>query len=133
MPHISSELKIALFSTDKQVAAMGEACFLFANNMLDRYNEIPRWDTIHKLRVAVRNPYHDEAFHSLIRDKMGHMGRPDIEAAADLAFLEFYRLVGSAYEDVKAIENGNCFATAKIPQPKVAVRRCSGHGRHRIS
>lgn len=122
MPHIKDEIKVALNTTDRQVVEPGDACWLFADFALAKYNEEPRWATIHKIKVALRNPYHDSDTHNIIRSKMGHMSKADIEAAAELAFMEFYRLVGSAYEDVKAIENGNCFATAKVPTPKVEVK-----------
>lgn len=120
MPHVESQTRVDLIQTEKQVVKMGEACFLFANLMLRTYNAEPTWTTIHNLRVMSRSPFHNTDSHDIIRSKMGHMAKVDIEAAADLAFLEFYRLVGAAHEDVKVIENGNVFENAKIPTPKPA-------------
>lgn len=121
MPHVDTDTQVKLNTTEKQVGKMGEACFLFAQVALDHYNANPSWTAIHEIRVMLRTPYHHEATHSAIRLKMGHMSKADIEAAADLAFFEFYRLVGAAYEDIKIIENGNVFANAKIPKVKLNV------------
>ncbi len=48
---------------------------------------------------------------------MKFTNRLDVETAADLAFFEFYRLVGSVHEDVKAIDNGNALADAIVAVP----------------
>lgn len=117
MPHVDEATKTRLALPESSVVKMGDACFLFADMALRLYNADPSWTTIHNIRVILRTPYHHEDAHSLIRKFMGHLTKPDIEAAADLAFFEFYRLVGAAHEDVKAIENGNCFKGAKIPVP----------------
>lgn len=117
MPHVDNETKTKLNTTEQQVVKMGDACFLFANLALQMYNVDPSWTTIHKVRVMCRTPWHDEQAHALIRAKMGHMSKVDVDTAADLAFFEFYRIIGAGHEDCKIIENGSAFEGAKIPQP----------------
>lgn len=120
MPHIADEHKDVVHDTKKPVKE-GDLCFLFSEAALVEYNKEPRWSSIHKIRVALRNPYHTEWSHAVILKYMGNWSKMDIEAAADLAFLEFYRIVGAAYEDGMILQNGNAFKGAVIASQKDVV------------
>lgn len=119
MPHVNDEVKKRLAVLEEQTKGRGEECYLFARWMVETYNKNPRWDTIHNIRKASRNPYHNDETHVIIQEKMRFTNKLDVEVAADLAFIEFYRLVGAVHEDIKAIENGNALADAKVPEPKL--------------
>lgn len=115
MPHIKKDEQVQLYGTDVQATREGHLCYLFSMWALDTYKEEPRWSTIHKIRVALRNPFHTEGTHAIIRRQMGAWQKSDIETAADLAFVEFYRRVGALYEDGMIQQNGDVFADAPIP------------------
>ncbi len=114
MPHIADSTKVNLRETKRPVKE-GDLCFLFSDAALKEYNKEPRWASIHKIRIALMHPYHTDWSHLVIQEYMTGWSKIDIEAAADLAFLEFYRIVGSKYEDGMILQNGNAFKGAKIP------------------
>jgi hypothetical protein len=114
MPHITDEGKKVVHETLKPIKE-GDLCFLFSEGALVEYNANPRWSTIHKIRKALRSPYHTEWTHLIIQKYMANWGKLDIETAADLAFFEFYRIVGARYEDGMIEQNGNAFKGALIP------------------
>jgi hypothetical protein len=87
--------------------------------MLKHYNENPSWTAIHECRVAARAPFHNVETQDVIRQHLGTFQKTDIEAASDLAFFEFYRLIGARHEDVKILENGNALTGAFVPQVPV--------------
>lgn len=110
MPHISDNEKQQFVDNSQlHVAKEGQACFLFAKWADDMYAALPSWTTIHKIKRALRNPFHNVDTHQIIQQHMGTYDKEDILTAAELCFLEFYRLVGSKYEDVKRFENGSAF------------------------
>lgn len=112
MPHITTAEKKEL-EQGRQVVKMGDACFLFANFAITQFNNTPSWTTIHQIKRALMYPFHNDDTHALIQKHMGHMDKVDVAVAADLAFVEFYRLVGSKYEDKKIKENGDALALEK--------------------
>ncbi len=119
MPHIDQTRRTELNNGNTKPMQVGELCFLFAQGALNVYNATPSWTTIHNIRVALRSPYHAEWSHLLIQLYMTNWNKMDIETAADLAFLEFYRLVGSRYENAKLEINGNVFESAILPATAV--------------
>lgn len=119
MPHITQHDKEQILSGTRSPYKFGDACWLFATWMLNHYNENPSWTAIHECRVAARAPFHNAETQDIIRQHLGTFQKTDIEAASDLAFFEFYRLIGARHEDVKILENGNALAGAAIPQVPV--------------
>ncbi len=117
VPHIKDDEKKVVHETCKPKKE-GELCFLFAEGALVEYNKEPRWTTIHKIKVALTNPYHTNWSHDIIQKYMTNWNKVDVMAASELAFLEFYRLVGAAYEDARIEENGNAFKTAILVPAK---------------
>lgn len=114
MPHITDGTKDKVHET-KRPLKEGDLCFLFSEGALKEYAKEPRWASIHKIRVALKSPYHTVWTHEIILAYMSNWSKLDIEAAADLAFFEFYRIVGAKYEDGMILQNGNAFKGAKIP------------------
>lgn len=114
MPHIKDSQKESVQETKKPIKE-GDLCWLFSRGALEEYNKNPRWSSIHKIRVALRSPYHVEWSHLIIQQFMTGWSKLDIEAAADLAFFEFYRIIGARYEDGMIAQNGNAFTGALIP------------------
>ncbi len=122
MPHVAQSNRKSMLEGGKPTK-VGDLCFLFANGALQEYNKAASWTTIHTICVALRSPYHTNWTHELIQQYMTNWNKTDVETAAYLAFLEFYRLVGSKYEDDKIAENGSCFALANLPEPIVEKRK----------
>lgn len=120
MPHVPEDARTRLRAGGLIKAGdVGELCFIFADWALSQYNELPKWRTIHAIRCALSNPFQFQETRALIEKHGTAYEKADILVAADLAFMEFYRLVGGPHEDCKVIENGNCFAGAKIPVPSL--------------
>lgn len=117
MPHVPDTEKVKVIETSK-AESVGQLCWLFADKAIDQWNLNPRWATAHAIKRALKNPYHVEWSHQVVMQYAGSFDRQDIETAAELAFIELYRLVFSKYEDVKIIENGNACARAIIPAVK---------------
>jgi hypothetical protein len=115
MPHITKEAKVETLKTEPKT--VGDLCWLFANWALLKYNENPKWSTIHMIRRALRNVYHNDETSIMVMNYAKNFERPDIDTAADLAFFQFNEWVVNPHEEVKALENGNCFEGAKIPCP----------------
>lgn len=118
MPHITTKAKKDTLT--KEPTTVGDLCWLFANWALLKYNESPKWTTIHMIRRALRNVYHTEETSMLVMNYCKNFERADIETAADLAFFQFNEWIVNPHEALKAQENGNCFEGAKIPYPKGA-------------
>lgn len=115
MPHITQDNKDALKNHSLVEYKMGDVCYLFSQWMLKHYNANPSWTAVHEIKVAVNNPFHNDETHTIILEHLGNMQRVDIQAACELAFFEFYRLIVSRHEDVKILENGNALAGALVP------------------
>ena len=118
MPHIPDTEKVKVIETSK-AESVGQLCWLFADKAIDQWNKEPRWTTVHAIKRALKNPYHTEWSHQVVMQFAGTFDRQDIETAAELAFIELYRLVFSKYEDGKIIENGD----ATIRAVHVAVKQ----------
>lgn len=108
MPYIKETRRKAILGgeTPKDV---GELNFLMTVEILRRWESLPRYQTIHEM-------FHDffefPAGNQFIVNftRLNRQFTPgDVYAAAKLAYLEFYRRVGSKYEDMKAQENGDIY------------------------
>ena len=116
MPHIPQVERERIADGKLIPTQPGQLCFLFAQWAVKKYNEKPSWAKIHEVRKALRAPYHHEETHGIIFNKGTGYVKADIETAADLAFFEFYRLVGARHEDVKIEENGDALEDANVPR-----------------
>lgn len=134
MPHIKQEERKEIDSaTDTfNLSREGQLCYVFSKWAKDTYSSHPRWSTIHKIKFALRNPFHNDETHALIQKFMGNWHKEDVFTAADLAFTEFYRRVGALYEDGMIEQNGDVFAGVSIPS-KLGVAQATevkrGRGR----
>lgn len=99
----------------------GDACYVYATYFFSLYKANPRWATIHKMRKLVRHPQPDDALMNIEAALSGTFTSEDRETARDLAFIEFYRRIGGLHEDVKCLENGDCFDPTVIPMPKIGL------------
>lgn len=125
MPHINQATKDRIirdnlrvqFQDDKgNMTGYGELCFTFALVYLNLYNANPKWETVHRIRVVSKSPFSCIETNNIVMQNASMFQREDVVVAADLAFLEFYRVVGSVHEDVKMQENGSAFEGANTPK-----------------
>ena len=70
MPHIKDAEKVVIHETQK-LEKEGHLCFVFAEGALEQYNAEPKWSTIHKIKRALKNPYHTEWSHQLVMKYAG--------------------------------------------------------------
>lgn len=88
MPFVKQDLRAPLLTGDIQPKAVGDLCFLAYSQIMDAWRKDPRWTTIHNQFKVMT-------------------GMNDNNAAAFLAFLEFYFNHGHPYEIEKKEENGD--------------------------
>ena len=117
MPYVKDveRLKKALKLNDyKEVQSVGDLNALFTLLFIKIWNERPSYETIHKLRRAVKNAgaIHEVGMLNFHLAKAGPqlaLDTVDLDIARELAFLEFYNRVGRYYEGKKASENGDVY------------------------
>ena len=88
MPFVKQDLRMPLVRGDIKPKAVGDLCFLEYSQLMQAWRESPRWTTIHNQFKRMT-------------------GMNDDQAAAFLAFLEFYFNHGHPYEIEKKEENGD--------------------------
>lgn len=88
MPFIKPDRRVPLQTGDAVPREVGELCFLRYKEIMDEWRRNPRWTTIHNMFVKLT-------------------GAEDEEAAAFLAFLEFYLNHGHNYELTKKEQHGD--------------------------
>lgn len=115
MPHINKSEQEAILKRELFPNQPGQLCWLFAKWMLEEYNKAPKWTTIHEIRKRIRSPMSYNDTRVIVIQFGSSYTTEDVLVAADLAFIEFYRLVGAAHEDVKIRTNGNALEGAMIP------------------
>ncbi len=111
MPYLKQEDKERLNNNPMAARNVGDYNYLFTLAYIAVWKKAPMYSTIHELRKASINP-------GLIQDVVDVEGQlnslgvsfEDRQAARYLSFLEFYRRVGSKYEDQKIEENGDVYA-----------------------
>lgn len=114
MPQITRTRRAMIDLDVTEVMTMGELCYAYTKILIDEFNKEPRWTTIHRLRRGINLPSMDNMFGPLEGALRSRFTHGDLVAARELAFLEFYRRVGSAYEDNRAAENGDLFERVKV-------------------
>lgn len=104
--------------------AVGDLCFIFYKEMMRRWNESPRWTTIHSLKKEfVRGSHMSPYIHGVVKELSDNgkllnaasfdtpvLGKFDIEdvlTASELAFDVFMAFHGIEYEKKKREENGD--------------------------
>lgn len=115
MPHIPRTEQVAIINRDLFPNQPGQLCWLFADWMLKYYNAAPSWTTIHMIRKLSRHPMQHRETSDIVREYGSAFSKEDVEVAAELAFMEFYRVVGAAHEDAKIRTNGDAFEGARVP------------------
>ena len=110
MPYITKNLKEKINDINYSPNSLGELNYLYTLAMIKAWKENPRYDTIHWLKASVICPDLNNYVHE-IYSKLKYLNIPDISSsvARELAFLEFYRRIGSHYESNKALENGDVY------------------------
>lgn len=88
MPFVKQDLRAPLLTGDIKPKAVGDLCFLEYSEIMAAWRKDPRWTTIHNQFKRAT-------------------GMNDDQAAAFLAFLEFYFNHGHPYEIEKKEENGD--------------------------
>ena len=87
MPHTSKKDQEAVIANNGIAITVGDLCREEFVPMVRAFKANPRWTTIHK-------------------QLKGTFGLTDGQTAKILAFIEFYRLYGADYENLKMAENG---------------------------
>lgn len=111
MPYLTKEDKARLDTNPMDARNVGDYNYLFTLAFIAVWKKLPKYTTIHELRRASVNP-------GLIQEVVDvescltalGVSFEDRQAARYLAFLEFYRRIGSRYEDTKIAENGDVYA-----------------------
>lgn len=88
MPFVKNDLRAPLMLGDIKPKVPGDLCFLEYTKIMLAWRQEPRWTTIHNEFKRIT-------------------GVDDKQAAAFLAFLEFYFNHGHPYEIEKKEENGD--------------------------
>jgi hypothetical protein len=94
--------------------AVGDLCFIVYTEMMKRWNESPRWTTIHFLKKDfVTNAGANKFLFNLAKDLLDANKYPtkfdeaDVITASSLAFDVFFYRHAQPYEDQKCLENGD--------------------------
>ena len=110
MPYLPTGRKKELLVEPQRAKEPGDFNYLFSQAMLKHWlkPEHQRYKTIHQLRKSVVNPAIVDEVDD-IDNLLVVLGVPqlDRETARELAFLEFYRRIGSYYEDLAIEKNGD--------------------------
>ena len=119
MPYVSQAQRDA-----KEITDVGTLNYFITTVILDIWKRDPRYPTIHMLRKELVTEPKNSRFVAELRQKSAHaFSVSDVYTAAALAFEEFYRRVGVAYESKKIAENGDLpeyeAAINSINEPKV--------------
>lgn len=106
MPYIDPLRRPTVAKNLYQIFNPGELNYSLTLVMLDAFKRYPKYDTIHCLkRDFVTDPKNNKALQALRKELSDRFTVADIYAAAALAFDEFYRRVGVAYEGSKIVSN----------------------------
>lgn len=108
MPYIKQLRRKALVNGDLPMT-VGELNYLVTLELIGRWEENPAYDTIAQLHLEF---FLQETPCPFLRDLAvlnPRFTRYQVSSAAQLAYLEFYRRVGSRYEDLRAQENGDMY------------------------
>jgi hypothetical protein len=111
MPYLTEERKRFLDLNPDKAYEVGDCNYLFTLGLIHEWNKEPRYKTIHRLKKAC---YSDSTASTAVfaieaRLRGTNVDKLDIETAKQLAFDEFYRRIGSKYEDKKIEENGDVY------------------------
>jgi len=108
MPYTAAEDRAAVDTRVSNIVTEGDLNYYITTKILDVWNEEPKYKTIHYLhKVMITSPKDSPLLAMLRRELADRFDAADIYTAGNLAFLEFYRRVGSTYEDVKRVKNGD--------------------------
>lgn len=120
MPYLLAERKQELNNPSVFPDKEGDWNFLYSKAYLDFWNKEgnQRYHTIHKLRVASAYP-ETIAEVKLVEDRLIAEGitLTDRLVARELAFMEFYDRVGSFYERLARMKNGD------VEEYKIAIKK----------
>jgi len=108
MPYTEIEAREDVDHSILMITTEGDLNYYITTKILDTWNKEPRYKTIHYLyKVMITSPKDSPLLAMLRRELADRFDVADIYTAGALAFLEFYRRVGSTYEDVKRVKNGD--------------------------
>lgn len=86
----------------------GSLNYLITRVLIQSFVEHPVYDTLHVLRRDfVTDKKHNVMLNQMRNDYAEWFTVADIYAASEMAFNEFYRRVGVAYEESKMVTNGD--------------------------
>jgi hypothetical protein len=107
----------------KEADAVGDLCFIVYAELMRRWNESPRWTTIHYLKKEFVRDAAGSAFLKKVEEELIAAGKMedctcdeakkfdllDLFTASELAFDVFMAFHGIPYEIKKKEENGDIF------------------------
>jgi len=110
MPYLIEERKKALNQGNRHNLNEGDANYLYTQFFLKRWKLESTYKQIHFFKKLAAHPSFDTEFQEIDHSiRLTGMLDSDRQAARELAFLEFYRRVGSKYEDKKIELNGDVY------------------------
>lgn len=108
MPYIEPGKRAELLTEPNRATTTGDWNYLYSVAILKVWNATPKYETIHKLKMATRflSPQFEE-----ITAVSNHLfplaSYEEAACAAELAFMEFYARIGRAYEFHKMMTSGD--------------------------
>lgn len=113
MPYLTEDRKEYLKGAWTEGVKGGDINYLFTLLLIKKWQAKPCYQTIHDLKLTIMQMAADDEFWDLRATLLEHgVALIEINAAAELAYLEFYRRVASEYEDFKASSNGDVYQEA---------------------
>jgi hypothetical protein len=113
VPYIKDSRRKAILAGDAP-KDLGELNFYMTIEIIQRWESLPRYETIHSLfKDFFSLTANNEFIRSFLMTNRS-FSPGDVHDAARLAWLEFYRRVGSKYEDLKAQENGDVYRLVSL-------------------
>ena len=108
MPYLDKHKKEILKAKPHVATTAGHLTYLFTLDFIRRYKEAPEFGTIAGFLEG------SAELINKVRSRIEDSGQPlppmiRLQGAFDLAFIEFYRRVGSKHEDLKAEINGDVY------------------------
>lgn len=113
MPYIKDSRRKAILAGDPP-KDLGELNFYMTLEIIHRWESKPCYETLTGLFNDFFNMPSDNEFVTGFMRINRTFKTSEVCAAAKLAWLEFYRRVGSKYEDLKAQENGDVYRLVSL-------------------
>jgi hypothetical protein len=108
MPYLPEDRKSELDKDPMKANGVGDYNYLYSVAYLNEFLKNPRYATIDLIREASIIP-NKSILVGDVEDNLKYLGTTALERAVarDLAFMEFYRRIGTRYEEFAIVKNGD--------------------------